>query len=147
MSTSIREHVGITISRTARTWRTKLDERLSPLGLTQARWLVLIHLSRMGGESLQKELAFIVGVEGPTLVRVLDGLERIGLVQRLGVEGDKRARLIRLTPKADSVISDIMRIGIKLRGEALAGISDEDLENFFRVLNVILDNLAAAPPE
>ena len=107
MSTSIREHVGITISRTARTWRTKLDERLSPLGLTQARWLVLMHLSRMGGESLQKELAFVVGVEGPTLVRVLDGLERIGLVQRLGVEGDKRARLIRLTPKADSVISDL----------------------------------------
>ena len=147
MSTSIREHVGITISRTARTWRTKLDERLSPLGLTQARWLVLMHLSRMGGESLQKELAFIVGVEGPTLVRVLDGLERIGLVQRLGVEGDKRARLIRLTPKADSVISDIMRIGIKLRGEALAGISEEDLESFFRVLEAILANLAAAPSE
>jgi len=147
MSTSIREHVGITISRTARTWRTKLDERLSPLGLTQARWLVLMHLSRMGGESLQKELAFVVGVEGPTLVRVLDGLERIGLVQRLGVEGDKRARLIRLTPKADSVISDIMRIGIKLRGEALAGISDEDLESFFRVLEAILANLAAAPSE
>ena len=147
MSTSVREHVGITISRTARTWRTKLDERLSPLGLTQARWLVLIHLSRMGGESLQKELAFVVGVEGPTLVRVLDGLERIGLVQRLGVEGDKRARLIRLTPKADSVISDIMRIGIKLRGEALAGISDEDLESFFRVLEAILANLVAAPSE
>lgn len=147
MSTSVREHVGITISRTARTWRTKLDERLSPLGLTQARWLVLMHLSRMGGESLQKELAFIVGVEGPTLVRVLDGLERLGLVQRLGVEGDKRARLIRLTSKADSVINDIMRIGIKLRGEALAGISDEDLESFFRVLEVILANLAAAPSE
>ena len=147
MSTSVREHVGITISRTARTWRTKLDERLSPLGLTQARWLVLMHLSRMGGESLQKELAFIVGVEGPTLVRVLDGLERMGLVQRLGVEGDKRARLIRLTPKADGVISDIMRIGVKLRGEALAGVSDEELENFFRVLNIILANLAAAPPE
>ena len=147
MSTSVREHVGITISRTARTWRTKLDERLSPLGLTQARWLVLMHLSRMGGESLQKELAFIVGVEGPTLVRVLDGLERLGLVQRLGVEGDKRARLIRLTSKADSVISDIMRIGIKLRGEALAGISDEDIESFFRVLEAILANLAAAPSE
>ena len=101
----------------------------------------------MGGESLQKKLAFIVGVEGPTLVRVLDGLERLGLVQRLGVEGDKRARLIRLTPKAASVISDIMRIGIKLRGEALAGISDEDIESFFRVLEAILANLAAAPSE
>ena len=147
MSNSIRENVGITISRTARTWRTKLDERLSPLGLTQARWLVLMHLSRMGGEAPQKELAFIVGVEGPTLVRVLDGLERMGLVQRMGVEGDRRARRVCLTPKADNVISEIMRIGLKLRGEALAGISDADLESFFRVLEIILANLAVAPSE
>ena len=147
MSASTREIVGLTIARTARMWRHKLDERLSPLGLTQARWLVLMHLSRMGGEAPQKELAFIVGVEGPTLVRVLDGLERLGLVQRMGVEGDRRARRVCLTPKADNVISDIMRIGLKLRGEALAGISDADLESFFRVLEVILANLAAAPSE
>ena len=50
MSASTREIVGMTLGRTARMWRNKLDERLSPLGLTQARWLVLMHLSRMGGE-------------------------------------------------------------------------------------------------
>ena len=147
MSASTRELVGITISRTARMWRTKLDERLSPLGLTQARWLVLMHLSRMGGEALQKDLAFVVGVEGPTLVRVLDGLERMGLVLRAAVEGDRRARRICLTPKADGVNSDIMRIGTKLRAEALAGISDAELESFFGVLETIMANLAAAPPE
>lgn len=147
MSSSTREIVGMTIARTARMWRTKLDERLSPLGLTQARWLILMHLSRMGGEAPQKELAISVGVEGPTLVRVLDGLERLGLVLRVGVEGDRRARRVCLTPKADNVISDIMRIGVKLRGEALAGISDAELESFFRVLEIILANLAAAPPE
>ncbi len=147
MSASTREIVGISISRTARMWRTKLDERLSPLGLTQARWLVLMHLSRMGGEALQKDLAFVVGVEGPTLVRVLDGLERMGLVLRAAVEGDRRARRICLTPKADGVNSDIMRIGTKLRAEALAGISDAELESFFGVLETIMANLAAAPPE
>ena len=143
MSTSVREHVGITISRTARTWRTKLDERLSPLGLTQSRWLVLMHLSRMDGQALQKDLAVSVGVEGPTLVRVLDGLERMGLVERVGVEGDRRARRICLTPKADSVINDILNIGTKLRAEALTGIPDADLEVFYRVMEVIQANLLA----
>lgn len=147
MSASTREIVGMTIARTARMWRNKLDERLSPLGLTQARWLVLMHLSRMGGEAPQKELAISVGVEGPTLVRVLDGLERLGLVQRVGVEGDRRARRVCLTPKADNVISDIMRIGANLRAEALLGITDAELEGFYRVLETIMANLAAAPPE
>lgn len=144
MNGTVKDTVGMILSRTARMWRTRLDERLSPLGLTQARWLVLMHLSRMGGEAPQKELAFSVGVEGPTLVRVLDGLERMEFVQRVGVEGDRRARCVRLTSKADSVISDIMRIGAGLRAEALAGISDVDLNNFFRVLETILGNLCAA---
>ena len=144
MSASIRDLVGIIINRTSRTWRTKLDERLSHLGLTQARWLVLMHLSRMNGKALQKDLAVSVGVEGPTLVRVLDGLERMGLVERVGVEGDRRARRICLTPKADSVINDILNIGTKLRVEALTGISDADLEVFYRVTEVILANLLSA---
>ena len=147
MSASTRDLVGIIINRTSRTWRTKLDERLSHLGLTQARWLVLMHLSRMNGKALQKDLAVSVGVEGPTLVRVLDGLERMGLVLRAAVEGDRRARRICLTPKADGVNSDIMRIGTKLRAEALVGISDAELESFFGVLETIMANLAAAPPE
>ena len=147
MSASTREIVGMTIARTARMWRNKLDERLSPLGLTQARWLVLMHLSRMGGEAPQKELAISVGVEGPTLVRVLDGLERLGLVQRVGVEGDRRARRVCLTPKADGVITDIMRIGANLRAEALLGITDAELDLFYRVLETIIANLVAASPE
>lgn len=147
MSVSTREIVGMTIARAARMWRTKLDERLSPLGLTQARWLVLMHLSRMGGEAPQKELAVSVGVEGPTLVRVLDGLERLGLVQRVGVEGDRRARRVCLTAKADGVINDIMRIGANLRAEALLGITDAEIEAFYHVLETIMANLAAAPPK
>ena len=147
MSASTSDLVGIIINRTSRTWRTKLDERLSHLGLTQARWLVLMHLSRMGGEAPQKELAASVGVEGPTLVRVLDGLERLGLVQRLGVAGDRRARRVCLTGRADGVISDIMRIGANLRAEALLGITDTEIEGFYRVLETIMANLAAAPPK
>lgn len=147
MEGTVKDIVGMTISRTARMWRTRLDERLSHLGLTQARWLVLMHLSRMGGEAPQKELALSVGVEGPTLVRVLDGLERMEFVRRLGVEGDRRARRVQLTPKADGVITDIMRIGAALRTEALAGIPEADLNAFFHVLESILSNLSAAVPK
>ena len=79
MSASTRDLVGIIINRTSRTWRTKLDERLSHLGLTQARWLVLMHLSRMNGKALQKDLAVSVGVEGPPLCGYWTALNAWGL--------------------------------------------------------------------
>lgn len=143
MSASPRDTVGMTINRVGRLWRTRLDERLVPLGLTQARWLVLVHLSRMNDEASQKELALSIGVEGPTMVRVLDGLERMELVERVGHKEDRRVKMVRLTPKAQGVLEDIMRIGSGLRGEALTGLSDEELAEFSRVLEIILNNLSA----
>ena len=144
MSTSPRDTVGVLLSRTGRVWRTRLDERLEPLGLTQARWLVLMHLARMGGEAPQKELAQSVGVESPTMVRVVDGLERLGLVERVGQKDDRRAKKVRLTHKAQGVNEEIQRIGSGLRAEALAGLSDEELAEFLRILEIILNNLCAA---
>ena len=142
MSASPRDTVGMIINRVGRLWRTRLDERLVPLGLTQARWLVLVHLSRMNDEASQKELAQSLGVEGPTMVRVLDGLERMELVERVGRKGDRRVKVVRLTPKAQGVLEEIMRIGSGLRGEALTGLSDEELAEFSRVLEIILNNLS-----
>ena len=71
---NVGEQFAIELGRVNRQWRKRLDERLKESGLTQARWLVLLHLSRTGPLS-QRDLAELIGVDGPTLVRVLDKLE------------------------------------------------------------------------
>lgn len=48
-----------------------LDERLKDLGVTQARWSTMVYLEK-GGEGLtQRELASLMAIENPTLVRLL----------------------------------------------------------------------------
>ena len=42
--------LGLVLFGTARAWRTKLDQRLRPLGLSQGKWRTLIHLSQGGKE-------------------------------------------------------------------------------------------------
>ena len=79
---ALRDLFGLELGLLARWWRSKLDERLRPLGLSQARWTALWHLARGGDGLTQKQLARAVGVEGPSMVRVLDALERDGLVER-----------------------------------------------------------------
>ena len=83
---NVGEQFAIELGRVSRQWRKRLDERLKHTGLTQARWMVLLHLSRTGPMS-QRELAETVGIEGPTLVRMLKTLEDAGYVEndaRLG---------------------------------------------------------------
>ena len=50
------ESIGFLLSETARIWRNKLDQRLRPQGLSQAKWLVLVHLNMAKSELTQKEL-------------------------------------------------------------------------------------------
>ena len=123
--------------------RTRLDERLAPLGLTQAKWLILLYLSRNGGAMPQKDIAERIGAEGPTVVRVLDGLSRMGLIERLGEPADRRVKTVRLTPRASAVLARITRITKEFRREMWAGVPAGDMAAHERVVMTLLRNLGA----
>jgi MarR family transcriptional regulator for hemolysin len=90
----VQEHLGMAIGETARCWRTKLNERLRPLGLSQSRWMVLLHLSKRGDGVVQKALAEWLGIEGPTLVRILDRMTEDGWIERRESTTDRRAKTV-----------------------------------------------------
>lgn len=132
---------GMQLAHMSRGWRAELDRRLAELGLSQARWLVLLHLARYETPPTQRELAQSVGVEGPTLARLLDSLEGQGLVQRRAVLEDRRAKKIVLCDTALPLIQQIEAIATALRVELFAGIDEEELRVCMRVHTRILANL------
>ncbi|MDE1197330.1 MarR family transcriptional regulator [Pseudomonas sp. Bc-h] len=132
---------GMQLANLSRGWRAELDRRLADLGLSQARWLVLLHLARFKEAPTQRELAQSVGVEGPTLARLLDSLENQGLVRRQAVIEDRRAKKIVLSDTARPLIEKIETIATALRHELFVGIDEEDLRVCMRVHSTILGNL------
>lgn len=142
-----REIIGKLIGETHRLWRTRMDERLRPLGLSQARWTTLRALARHGDAMPQTELAARVGVEAPTLVGMLDGLVRDGYVSRRNSIADRRVKTVHLTAKAKRQSEQIDRIAQTLRTEIMQHIKTGDLGIAVRVLEAIrsrLTELAAA---
>lgn len=132
---------GMQLAHMSRGWRAELDRRLADLGLSQARWLVLLHLARFEEPPTQRELAQSVGVEGPTLARLLDSLETQGLVRRQAVVEDRRAKKILLSATARPLIDKIETIATALRHELFVGIDEEELRVCMRVHARILANL------
>lgn len=143
--------LGVSIGRIARRWRACMDARIAAFGLTEARWLTLLHLARGGDAVTQKDLALRMSIEAPTLVRTLDWLEREGLVERRGVPHDRRAKTVHLTPKAGPLIRAIEDVAASVRAEMMRGIPERDLVACLAVLGRISDGLAALadppPPE
>ena len=122
---------------TARAWRLKLDERLKPMGLSQAKWRTLLHLSVAPGPLTQSEIAARLGIEEPTLVTVLHRLEDDGWVTRKNAAHDRRCKTVHLARRAQRVITQISAEAFKLRHELLDDIPVSELRTCMRVLTKI----------
>jgi MarR family transcriptional regulator, transcriptional regulator for hemolysin len=128
------ETFGQLLHGTARAWRQKLDERLKPMGLSQAKWRTLMHLSLAGDALTQAEIAARLGVEEPSVVTLLHRLEREEWITRSNSPRDRRCNMVLLGQRAQRVIAEINSSADTLRHELLAGIPNSDLQTCISVL-------------
>jgi len=129
--------IGPLLHGVARAWRLKLDERLKPMGLSQAKWRTLLRLSMSPGPLTQAEIASHLGIEEPTLVTLLHRLEDDRWVARRNASHDRRCKTVHLTRRAERVIEQINSAAFRLRHELLDDISPTDLKTCIRVLDSI----------
>lgn len=123
-SVAIQDQFGNAIGVFARSWRTALNQRLKPLGLSQSRWRALRFLSRVPEGLTQVDLARMLGIEAPTVTRLVIQLEQDGLVRRRAMAGDARSKTVHLTPKAKKLIVRIDATVRQLRAETIGRLTD-----------------------
>ncbi|MEP6586652.1 MAG: MarR family transcriptional regulator [Candidatus Udaeobacter sp.] len=128
------ETFGLLLHGTARAWRQKLDERLKPMGLSQAKWRTLMHLSIAGDALTQAEIAARLGVEEPSVVTLLHRLEREDWITRTNSALDRRCKMVLLGRRAQRVIAQINSTADTLRHQLLADIPSSELHTCMNVL-------------
>ncbi len=129
------------LTMVARGWRTLLNESLREIGQTQARWDALYWISLAGDASNQSALAERMAVEGPTLVRMLNKLEEEGLVQRVADPADRRAKTIRLSADAETILARIAQIAGPIRDDVLSDVTEAEMRTCLSVFDRILARL------
>ena len=138
---------GFRVSRISRRLRQAVDAELRAFGLTEATWRPLAYVGRLGDGVRQKELAAALGIEGPSLVRLLDGLERRGLIERRENDADRRARGIHLTPAGRELEKRVARTSAAIQRRLLASTAPADLEaceRLFRTIELAMDEVEAS---
>lgn len=121
-------------------WRARLDERLRPSRMSQTTWRALWLLKKADKPFNQSTLASRLGIETPTLVRILDRIEKLGLIARVPCESDRRQKYLEITESGLALVADIESDVIATRHEMLAGLSPEDLEVGISLINHIIKN-------
>lgn len=138
------ERFGLRVGLVARLWRAEIDRRLATFGLTESRWLTLLHLSRLPEAVTQRELAEAVGVQGPTLVRTLDRLEAQGLIERRTEASDRRTKSVHLRAEAVPVLERIETTAAAVRAEIFSDISHAEVTTCLNVFEKIAGKLGGA---
>ena len=139
------EQFGLRLGLVARLWRAEIDRRLASFGLTESRWLTLLHLSRLPEAVTQRELAESVGVQGPTLVRTLDRLEADGLIERRTEAADRRTKSVHLRAEAAPVLERIEETAATVRAEIFADIPHTEVTTCLKVFEQIAGKLGGTP--
>jgi MarR family transcriptional regulator for hemolysin len=129
------------IMRFARRWRAIANEHLSRIGHTQARWEALYWIAVSRGGATQRELAECVGIEEPTLVRMLHRLEQEGLVERRASQSDRRTKTIVLTKAAEPHLKAMSGVIDKLRFDVLRNLQEDEIKQAVGVLDRMLERL------
>lgn len=128
-----------------RGWRKALNALLSEHNLSDATAAPLLALVRHGDKIPQSTLAERVGVEGPTLVRVLDGLEADDLIGRTPDPGDRRIKLVCLTEKGKVTAQKCEDLVVALRKDMLGDLRPEDICSALAVMRSIAAKTGALP--
>jgi MarR family transcriptional regulator for hemolysin len=124
---------------TGRQWRRAVDQALATHGLSEAAAAPLLWIGRLGDGVRQVVLANHVGIEGPSLVRLLDQLEALELVVRKDDPTDRRAKGLWLTREGEELAARMEDVLDALRRRILCKVKEADLEAAIRVLQAFDD--------
>lgn len=134
------ESIGAWLTLATQTYHRAVSDELAPHGITYRQSMVLGWLA-LEGDLSQTELAGKMMVEPPTLVGILDRMERDGWITRHNCPGDRRKKIIRANPAAEPVWQRIVECALRVRQRAIKGFSERELAALKTLLRRVQQNL------
>lgn len=122
-----RDRFGIHFVMLSRLWRRALDQRMAAAGFADISWSPLVHLAESGDGVSQRTLAALVGIDGSSLVRLLDTLESRGHIQRQPCPEDRRVKLVMLTAAGGEMVQTLREHLYRIEREMLQDLDDDQL--------------------
>jgi MarR family transcriptional regulator, transcriptional regulator for hemolysin len=123
----LEERFSDALHSTSRSWRQAVDRKLKYLGVSQASWMTIAIAAKARSPLSQSELADKLGVEGATMVAMIDRLVKAGLVIREGSTTDRRVKRVVLTAAGMKIYEKVKAEAVALRRDLLANTDQKKL--------------------
>ena len=136
----IKQKTGFTLAKVCKAHRANVGALLAEYGLHVGQEMVLVELWQDDGLR-GGELAARLGVEPPTVTKMLRRLESCGLVERSPDPSDARSFRVHITDRGRALEEPVLGCWEQAEEMTLAGMSARDRQSFRRLLIRVRSNL------
>jgi DNA-binding MarR family transcriptional regulator len=140
--TNLNHVVNFLVEQTARQIRGFGQRHLDALGagITVDQW-ILLKIIQEKGQISQVEMAQMAQKDTASVTRILDLLQKKGLIQRMDDDFDRRKYMVSLTPSGEEFVARILPVINQIRAKIVEGISKEEILSLKNVLDKIRRNV------
>ena len=141
-NSSNERRVGFLLERTTRILKLGFTRAFGKIGvdITPEQWIILDTLYTKGNYS-QVQLAQIIFKNTPTVSRILDILVKKNLVKRKVPDDDRRVTMISITKEGRLLVDKCYPEIQKVRSLSWSDLSEEDFDQFTRILDKVFNNM------
>lgn len=129
----VTQSVGFAITKARNVLTAKFDVALKGFDITGPQMGIVLSLVR-GNASTPFELSKFLSIDTGLMTRMLDKLEKAGLLERTRSQEDRRVVLLNLTEKGLEVADHIMEVAPDVLNERLKHFTKAEFEEFRRLL-------------
>jgi MarR family transcriptional regulator for hemolysin len=140
MVTDFQSSIGYWITLTSHFYQQRLREELIECGITFRQFQVMAWLVH-DGQLSQRALVDRLMVEPPTLVGILNRMQREGWIDRRQDANDRRCKWVALRAEAGPVWHEISGCLARIRAQATRNMSADEQKRLMRLLKKVQKNL------
>ncbi|MBR2315233.1 MAG: MarR family transcriptional regulator [Clostridia bacterium] len=121
--------------------KAKFDTSLREHDLTCSQLRILGYLNKNNGNVTQKQLEEFLGVSHPTVVGLINRLEKNGFVKTCFDKNDKRRKIIFEEKKAVTLSIQMENQRNQIEELLLSGLNADEINELERMLNIVYNNV------
>jgi MarR family transcriptional regulator for hemolysin len=140
MSLDLKRQFVAQLVESSRLLRNYIDHRAKSRGTTRAQWIVLYRLRQQEGLS-QVDLADVLELQPISLVRLLDRLVELDLLERRHDPKDRRANRLFLTASGRQLVDDLDSLRDSIAAEVLQDTPAVAIETSLETLRAVKERI------
>jgi MarR family transcriptional regulator, organic hydroperoxide resistance regulator len=143
MGFNYKKSVTFRLVQAAKAQRARSGAHLTRIGLHPGQELVLKVLDDTDGRTMS-QLALALGVQPPTVTKMVTRLSNQGYVHRQVSDKDGRLARVYLTETGRELVTSVDKAWKRLEREAMSGLDDKDRKKLRKLLRQLEKNLSMA---